>query len=85
MSKRNHSTVSNGNLSVITIDSNGKTNAIEVISDNGFEDINPDAGFYDENKIYKKGGKFFMFGGWNVKKIKGKSTFPSLNMEEINC
>lgn len=85
MNKCVFSAGSNGNLSVITIDSNGKTNAIEVIADNGFEDINPDAGFYDENKIYKKDGKFFMFGGWNVKKIKGKSTFPSLNMEEINC
>ena len=67
----------------MAIDSNGKINAAEVILDNGFEDINPDAGFYDENKIYKKDGKFFMFGGWNVKKVKGKRTFPSLNMEEI--
>ena len=71
--------------SVITIDSNGKTNAVEVILDSGFEDINPDADFYDENKIYKKDGKYFIFGGWNMKKIKGKSTFLSLNMEEIIC
>ena len=71
--------------SVMTIDSNGITNAVEVILDSGFEDINPDADFYDENKIYKKDGKYFMFGGWNIKKVKGKCTFPSLNMEEIVC
>ena len=71
--------------SVITIDSNGKTNATEVILNSGFEDINPDADFYDENKIYKKDGKYFMFGGWNIKKVKEKCTFPSLNMEEIVC
>ena len=71
--------------SVMTIDSNGKTNAVEVILDSGFEDINPDADFYDENKIYKKDGKYFMFGGWNIKEVKGKRTFPSLNMEEIVC
>ena len=71
--------------SVMTIDSNGKTNAAEVILDSGFEDINPEADFYDENKIYKKDGKYFMFGGWNIKKVKGKRTFPSLNMKEIIC
>ena len=71
--------------SVMTIDSNGKTNAVEVILDSGFEDINPEADFYDENKIYKKDGKYFMFRGWNIKKVKGKCTFPSLNMEEIVC
>ena len=69
--------------SVMTIDSNGKTNAVEVILDSGFEDINPNADFYDENKIYKKDGQYFMFGGWNTKKVKGKRTFHSLNMEEI--
>ena len=84
MRKRSHSTISKENLSVITIDSNGKTNATEVILDNGFEDIDPDVGFYDENKIYKKDGKFFMFAGWNTEKAKDKCTFPSLNMEEIN-
>ena len=40
--------------SVITIDSNGKTNASDVILDSGFEDINPDADFYDENKNLQK-------------------------------
>ena len=69
--------------SVMTIDSNGKTNAVEAILDSGFEDVNPDADFYDGNKIYKKDGKYFMFRGWNMKRVKGKCTFPSLNMEEI--
>ena len=85
MNKRNHLTGSKENLSVMAIDSNGKINAAEVILDSGFEDINPDAGFYDENKIYKKDGKYFMFGGWNMKKVKGKRIFPSLNMKEIIC
>ena len=49
--------------SVMTIDSNGKTNAAEVILDSGFEDINPEADFYDENKIYKKDSKYYMFRG----------------------
>lgn len=85
MNKSKHLVNIKENLSVTTIDSNGKTNAAEVILDSGFEDINPDADFYDENKIYKKDGKYFMFGGWNIKKVKGKRTFPSLNMEEIVC
>ena len=55
--------MSKSKYSVMTIDSNGKTNAVEVILDSGFEHINPHADFYDENKIYKKDGKYFMFGG----------------------
>ena len=85
MNKSKHLVNIKENLSVITIDSNGKTNAVEIILDSGFEDINTDADFYDANKIYKKDGKYFMFGGWNIKKVKGKRTFPSLNMEEIVC
>ena len=77
--------MSKSKYSVMTIDSNGKTNAVEVILDSGFEDISPDADFYDENKIYKKDGKYFMFEGWNMKKVKRKCIFPSLNMKEIIC
>ena len=39
--------------------------------------------FMMKTKFTKKDGKYFMFGGWNVKKVKGRRTFPSLNMEEI--
>ena len=85
MNKSKHLVNIKENLSVTTIDSNGKTNAAEVILDSGFEDINTEADFYDENKIYKKDGKYFIFRGWNIKKVKGKCTFSSLNMEEIVC
>jgi hypothetical protein len=69
---------------IITIQANGKTDATEVIADNGFTDIFPNMDFYEEEKVYKKNGKYYTFAGWNSKVIKRKRIFPSLKMEEIN-
>lgn len=68
---------------IVTLDANGKTNAYDVILAHGFVDALPDVDFYD-GKFYRKDNKDYAFDGWNVLKVKGKYTYPSLNMREIN-
>lgn len=64
---------------------NDRTNAYDVILDNGFEDILPDIDFYD--KMYKKDEKYYFFDGWNLKidKRHRVTDRPSVYMREREC
>lgn len=68
---------------LVVIQANGKKNATEVIADHGFIDVFPDMGFYEEEKVYRRDGKYYEFAGWDGRKVKGRLVLDRIGMKEI--
>ena len=68
--------------SSVFIDAKGKSDAVEVIKDNGYKDITEKEDFYSADKQYEKNGDKYFFGGWSKWNEK-KREFKEIKMIKV--
>lgn len=68
--------------SSVFIDAKGKSDAVEVIKDNGYKDITEKEDFYSADKRYEKNGDMYLFGGWS-KWDEKKREFKEIKMIKV--